>query len=190
MVKIDNPAHLKLERFKGFIEANGYISTEAQHYAHAVGNKAIQWKTIPNLGRTLSGVQASPVTAAAQTPGGDNPRLEYQLYLFDTGTVKVRAYFAPILAFNRQPIRYAVSFDDEAPQLVDLSTGNEAPGTWDKMVADNIRISVSTLHISRPGIHLLKYWMVDAGPVLQKIVVDCGGVQPSYLGPPESTKAN
>jgi hypothetical protein len=130
------------------------------------------------------------VTAPARTPGGDNPHLEYQLYLFDTATVRVRIYFSPILAFNRQPIHYAVSFDDEIPQIIDLSTGNEASGNWDKMVSDNIRISVSTHLIRRPGIHVLKYWLVDAGPVLEKLVVDDDGVQPSYLGPPESATGN
>jgi hypothetical protein len=190
IVKIDNPNNPKRGRFKGFIETNGYVSLEAQNYTRAIGSKDIQWQIIPDLGRTLSGIQASPVTAPAQVPAGDNPRLEYQLYLFDTGTLKVRAYFSPILAFNRQPIHYAISFDDEPPQLIDLSTGDEAPGAWDKMVADNIRISASTHLILTPGIHVLKYWLVDAGPVLQKIVVDAGGAQPSYLGPPESPTGN
>jgi hypothetical protein len=189
-VKIDNRANPQPGRFKGFIETNGYVSMEAQHYTRAIGNTDIRWQTIPGLGRTLSGIEASPVTAPAKSPGGNSPHLEYQLYLFDTGTVKVRAYFSPILPFNRQPIHYAVSVDEETPQLIDLSTGNEAPGGWDKMVADNICISVSTHTINRPGIHVLKYWLVDAGPVLQKIVVDNGGAQPSYLGPPESAPGN
>ena len=53
-------------------------------------------------------------------------------------------------------------------------------------MADNIIIDSAEFHISKTGIHILKYWMVDPGIVLQKIVVDLKGVKPSYLGPPET----
>ena len=182
----DKPASEAPPEFPGFVEADGYVAMEAPHYTRAVGNPAIGWQVIPGLGRTLSGVQVSPVTAPAQTPAGNNPRLEYQIWFSDTGTFNVGAWFSPILAFNRQPVRYAVSFDDEQPQIIDVSAGNEMPGTWDKMVADNIRISTTMHRITRPGIHVLKYWLVDPGPVLQRIVIDCGGLKPSYLGPPET----
>lgn len=39
----------------------------------------------------------------------------------------------------------------------------------------------------RPGKHTLRIWMMDPGAVLDGIVVDLGGLWPSYLGPPETT---
>jgi hypothetical protein len=54
------------------------------------------------------------------------------------------------------------------------------------MAADNIRIDTSRHTIGRPGIHTLKVYFADPGPVLQKLVIDAGGAKPSYLGPPES----
>ena len=159
---------------------------EADHYSRHTETGNLHWLTIPDLGRTGSAVELTPVTTPSLTPGNNSPRLEYDLCLSDTGLLKVQAYFSPIIAFNRKAIRYGISFDDEQLQLIDISTGNEARGTWDKMVADNIRIAESAHHITRPGRHVLKFWFADPGVVVQKLVVDAGGVKPSYLGPPES----
>jgi hypothetical protein len=54
---------------------------------------------------------------------------------------------------------------------------------------DNAR-SAHTMHtLTGSGYHTLKLWMVDPGVVLEKLIVNLGGVIPSYLGPPESYRS-
>ena len=174
--------------FKGFIETNGCVAIEADNFTNAIATPAVKWTVIPDLGRTGSAVEATPVTAPSQTPGPHSPRLEYPVWLFDTGTVAIQTYCSPIIAFNGKPIHYAIGIDDETPQVIDITTGNEGRGTWDKMVSDNIKISVSRHLVTRPGAHVLKFYLVDPAVVLQRLVIDAGGVKPSYLGPPQSPR--
>ena len=51
---------------------------------------------------------------------------------------------------------------------------------------DGVRKVRSSHALTKTGYHTLKFWMVDPGVVLEKLVVNLGGVKPSYLGPPES----
>ena len=87
-------------------------------------------------------------------------------------------------------VRYAVSFDDEAPQVVTLvPAGYQAQNRnvhWETSVADNAHYGKSKHTIASAGYHTLKIWMIDPAVVMQKLVVDLGGLKPSYLGPPES----
>ncbi|HTB24365.1 MAG TPA: glycosyl hydrolase 115 family protein [Puia sp.] len=171
--------------FKGFVERNGYVSMEASHFTKAINKPDVRWQLIPGIGRTGSGMTVTPVTAPMQTPGADGPRLEYKMMLFDTGRIQVQLYFSPTLNFNGTELHYAISFDDELPQIFNLHPDNSNK-SWQQWVANNIIIDSAAFHISKTGIHILKYWMVDPGLVLQKIVVDLNGVKPSYLGPPET----
>jgi hypothetical protein len=181
------------DSLRGFVEADGYVSIEAEHYTKKVDAGPVRWGRIDDYGRTLSSMTIFPVTAGSVTPPKDSPCLEYQMYLFSTGKVEVTSIIAPSL--NIVPgrgLRIAVSFDDEPPQTVIavpegyfVDNGNR---DWEASVRDNCREVKSTHQLAKPGYHTLKIWMVDPAVVLQKLVVNLGGVKPSYLGPPESCR--
>jgi hypothetical protein len=190
---INNPEFPKRSNVLGFIESNGYVSMEAEHYTRAVDAPPLSWLLIPDLGRTGSAMTPVPVTAQSQKPREEkSPRLEYQMYLFSSGKVKVKVYLSPTQNFNNsQGLRYAISFDDELPQIINIHKNDTIPDwkyppVWNQAVSDNIKVMVSEHLIKKPGEHILKFWMVDPGLVLQKIVVETKEVKPSYLGPPES----
>ena len=189
---VSKPAGVEREALRGFVEGQGYVAMEAEHYTRAVAAGPVRWQRIPEIGRTLGGMTPMPVTAPSQTPGGASPRLEYRMHLFTAGEAEVHAYLSPSLdTRGGEGLRYAVSIDGEAPQIVnahaDGSTraGDRNPA-WEQMVARNVNVSVSRHRVDRPGEHVLRFWMVDPGLVLQRIVVNTGGLKPSYLGPPES----
>jgi hypothetical protein len=171
----------------GFVETGGVIAIEAEHYARALAPPGRAWLRIPGHGRTLSSMTMSPVDAASASVA-DGMRLEYDVYLFNAGKVKVHATLAPTQKFRPGPgFRYAVSFDDEAPKIVNMHA-DSSPRHWEKSVSDGIVELVSEHDIVRPGKHTLKFWALDPGIVLERMVIDAGGLKPSYLGPPESPK--
>jgi Glycosyl hydrolase family 115/Gylcosyl hydrolase family 115 C-terminal domain len=186
-----NPA-VSRSSLAGFVEANGYVSMEADHFRRAVGAGPVSWMRIPDIGRTGAGMTPAPVTASAVTPGGSSPRLEYTMTLFTAGQVTVWAYLSPRAnVFPTDGLKYAVSIDDEAPQIVNETTATGASDAsmnrqWERITSENVALISTTHTISSPGVHTLKFWMVTPTVILQKLVVDTGGLKPSYLGPPES----
>jgi len=183
---INNPASPKRDEIIGFVESNGYVSIEAEHYTRAMERSPITWQRIPDLGRTLSAMTPLPVTSLPQTPEGNSARLEYQIHFFSKGEVKVKAYLSPTLNFhNTQGLRYAISFDDVPPQIVNMHA-QKTFQDWEESVRNNVTVAISKHLINQPGKHVLKFWIIDPGVVLQKLVIETGEVKPSYLGPPES----
>jgi hypothetical protein len=191
-VPVSVPKGITQSTFRGFLESDGHVSIEAEHYTTSVSSGTNRWMKIEDYGHTLSGMRAtSAIDAAAAVPGKNSPCLEYRCYLLGTGKVNVVGTFGPTLNYLRgRGVRYAVSMDDETPLVVTLVQpdfiAQHGNMEWEKVVGDNARYGKSTHTIAKPGYHTLKIWMVDTGVVLQKLVVDRGGLRPSYLGPPES----
>jgi hypothetical protein len=191
-VTVNNPAEPTRNNLEGFIESNGCVSMEAEHFTKkSEGPGDSRWESIEDYGHTLSGMRTCSKVFDSLAPGINSPCLEYRMYLFNSGDIMVNPVFGTSLNFMPgRAVRYAISMDDKKPQIItlvpadyDARNGN---ADWEKTVSDNFRAGSSTHSIVKTGYHTLKIWMVDPGIVLQKIVVNTGGVKPSYLGPPES----
>ncbi|MFJ2259895.1 glycosyl hydrolase 115 family protein [Streptomyces sp. NPDC087844] len=197
----EHPSVRASRGLRGFVEAGGYVAVDAEHFARSVGT----WRRIDGIGRTGAGVTPWPVTAPGWTPGGSSPRLEYEVSLLSgsgsgsasaaVGPVTVWAYLSP-----RNPalstgagLRYGVSFDDDAPQIVDIHAVTGADDglmnvEWARNTSDNVNRTSTRHTIGAAGVHRLKFWAVDPTVVVQRLVIDTGGLTPTYLGPRESRR--
>lgn len=166
------------------------VSIAADHYTAINNSRDIKWTVIPDLGRTGGAITVSPVTAASQQPGPGTPYVSYDIYTSSKGNFTINAYFSPTLNLQNTEngLSYAISVDDEAPQIVSINKEDKNTGTgiWNKWVSENIIIKSTKHSINAAGKHTIKYWMVDPAVVLQKIVGDFGNNLPSYLGPAET----
>jgi len=186
-----NPPSVTRASLDGFVEGEGYVSIEAEHFSQNIPAARVRWEKIEGYGQTLSAMSILPMTAQSVTPPEDSPRLEYKMYLFNPHKATVRVTVAPTLNFvPNRALRYAISFDDQPPQTIDIVPkgfdARNGNGEWEESVRNAGRVVQSTHSLTGTGYHTLKIWMVDPAVVLQKIVVDLGGVKRSYLGPPES----
>lgn len=171
---------------KTFMESNGFVSIEAEHYSKANNNDKVSWLVIPGLGKTISGVTTTPVAIAPQEDSATGVSLEYDVYLQSAGEATLKLLLSPTLNYNaNKGLRYAVSIDGGAEQIVNF---NEKFTEQDRdvWVANSIIGSVTKHNFTRAGLHTIKYRVIDAGIVLQKILLDMGGLKPGYLGAPES----
>ncbi|HEY4305226.1 MAG TPA: glycosyl hydrolase 115 family protein [Gemmatimonadaceae bacterium] len=188
---IDNPASPRRDALDGFVETNGYVAIDAEHVSRVEsGSAGVEWVSVPDLGKTGSAMIARPVTLPAQQPGGKAPHLEYRVFMFDSGTVQVNAYLSPTFNFAGSPngLRYAVSFDDQTPVIVDAQA-DTTTRLWEREVAENIVVKMTTHTLMTAGAHTLKIWLIDPGIVFQRFVVEARPMPASYLGAPESYRA-
>src|SRR6185437_5580259 len=120
-----NPAEPTRKTLRGFVEGDGCVSIEPEHFTAKKDAGANRWIKIPDYGHTLSAMRADGPVDVQATPGKDSPRLEYKMYLFHTGKVEVDSTVGATLNFiPGRALRYAVSFDDETPQVITIVPAN------------------------------------------------------------------
>ena len=171
-----------------FFELNKYVSIDAEHFTKAIQTKNISWKILPDHGRSGNAITVWPVTATSVNPSLKSPHLTYKFYTYSKGNFNINAYFSPTLNFHNtaKGLQYAVSIDDEQPQIISINKDDRNVRIWESWMKDNIIIKTSAHQINKTGKHTLKYWMVDAAVVVQKFVLNFGETEKTFLGPEET----
>ena len=166
-----------------FVESDGYVSIEAENFNRAGNSDRINWQVIPYLGKTKSAITTVPQNVYPKD--NENIYVEYDIDFATTGEFDIQLLFSPTLNYNaNKGLRYTIAFDDAAPQLINLN--GHYRGELGRWQSEHIINSVTKHKIESVGKHTLHFSVKEAGLVLQKILINTGGLKPSYLGAPES----
>lgn len=171
-----------------FVERGGVVAMDAGHFT---GQKDLPsgagWRVIPGLGRTDSAVTVLPSTAAISP--GTAPSLDYRFNIATVGPAKLQVRLLPTHPLvTGQGLRLAVAIDDGAPLPLVIKSGFDPKSdAWQQRVLANAtEVTADLPKPLAPGWHTLRLVAVDAGVVVDKIVIDLGGLHPSYEGPAET----
>ncbi|GAB1317752.1 Gylcosyl hydrolase 115 C-terminal domain-containing protein [Madurella fahalii] len=191
----------------GFVESDGHVAISGAHFQSILApaqssdlNTNVTYHKFASYGRTGSGVGLIPLNTEKLTVE-TAPALEYPLYLFTNhSAANVTLYISPVLNYldEHDPVEYAVSLAPaggpdvvKSVRPVGPTVGSGMPAGWDGAVADAVwghsgEYTKTSFEVRAEGAYTLRVWALMPGVVVQKIVVNLGGVRPSYLGPPES----
>ncbi|KAL1596587.1 hypothetical protein SLS60_009235 [Paraconiothyrium brasiliense] len=182
--------------FNGFVESAGLVSIEAEHYSRLQPSGNLTVTVLPHYGRTLSALKLSNPLAEGLS-SSSAPALEYDFYTFTPTTsskgLNLTLILSPTLNVNpKKPLAYVAQIDDKPQQRRQYVIDQKQPDFpvgWGTAVAQNAWLNTTNWGDISAGKHTLKVWLVEANVVLQKLVLDLGGVQYSHNGPPESYRA-
>ncbi len=175
---------------KTYLEQDGYVSIEAEHYSDMRSTDETYWTVIKDLGR----VSGDMVRAESKTLVGygevnyltEAPYLEYNVYFTSTGKFYTEVYRLPTLS-SRGRVRFAVGINNETPVIIegenDYGTNNPA---WEEGVFTQIIKHKITLNVTDTGLSKVRIYMLDPYITIDKMVIYTNEAEKSYFGPDES----
>ena len=194
---------------KEFVRQPGYVVLQADAFTEnvpvAVRKKSgeqekifsAQFRIIPNYGRSDAAAKVFPFTMELakqydETGSvGTLPYLEYEFDLSEDAEYTIRTYLAPSnnLDGDKVELRYALQADGGEIITVNALpegyiSGDHRDPQWCHAVEINAHINESRVNLVA-GAHKLRFYGIDAGVLLQKIIVYRGELPESYLGPEE-----
>ncbi len=151
------------------------VKSASGHTLRLVKGLGYDWNII-QLGKATEAL-ADPTSPAA-------PQIEYQLPEIDADSVTLHIYSLPVFPiYKGRGTRYGVSVDGEPVQVTN-NVPEEYSKSWKDHVLQNGVKATFTFPIDATRqSHTLTLSCGDPGVMIQRIVVDWGGLKKTYVGP-------
>ncbi|PRY82230.1 glycosyl hydrolase 115 family protein [Alkalibacterium olivapovliticus] len=189
---VDNP---EVPLSGGYIPIDGKIAIEAEDFTGKQETKDHKWTVLPDYGLTQSSMAIYPVNGQHDYTLEESPKLSYDIMLPESSDIEVIIVTAPSLPFDPdRGMRLGLSIDELKPEILhpgDLTQNGEHDSPdWQKSVIYNCHHYRKAFKQVEAGEHTLHVTLADPQVVIQKIIIDCGGLKPTYLGPQATPHAD
>jgi hypothetical protein len=167
-----------------YVEHNGVIAFNAGDFNRKIENNDIKIRAVEGLGIEYSALKLGNILDPKQDRWNVNsPHAEYDFYAFSAGSVDVYTYALPTFSLDREhDTLYGIGLDKGV--TADAVAGTqEYTQLWRDNVLRNFSVCKTTIYIDKPGKHTLQIYANSPGVIVQKVVMDFGGMKKSFLGP-------
>lgn len=170
---------------------SGPFSIPADGFERNAPAGNVRWETIPDYGRVEAAMSIFPVNAPSIVDPAKAPRLDYPIFVGETGDWTFDLVTAPTLNVNpAHKLSLALWVDNGKPQIVTVFTPERREteeflgAAHDHDSRTDMRIMRFKAAIAKAGRHRLSIAMVDPTIVIESIIAYRDKLPESYFGPP------
>ncbi|APZ46852.1 hypothetical protein BW723_11410 [Polaribacter reichenbachii] len=190
---------------KSYIEGNGFLTIEAEHYQKKTDGKlGDKWEEFKHYGYKKSSMFLKGGSKIKQDIKEEAAKLEYSVYFTNSGTFYGELYRLPTLNEGKgKTCEIGIGLDDESPKVLTgirkkgeklslkMSDGTKESLSWHKNVLALMEKIPFEITVDKPGYHTLTLYQVDTNIGVDRLVI-CTDEQTktaqkrSLIGAPES----
>lgn len=180
-----NPAAVDLSPDPEADRLEGCTVIDLASYTGRKTDRGHSLRLIRGLGYDWQSIQFGEASEAAVDPAGRNaPRFEYRFGRVAADSVNVTVYSLPVFPlFKGRGTRFGVSVDGSSTAVAENIQKEFSTG-WKDQVLRNSAIFTTSFRVdSSLREHHLTLSCGDPGMIIQKVVIDWGGLKKTYAGP-------
>lgn len=170
-----------------FFEKNGVVVIEGEHFFDTKSSPNTTWKTVPDLGRTLSGLALFPYT---EQPSGESVTYKFNLKNAPD-KIKLRVYFDCTLPFKKGGHNVSASINNGKETVWNINNELIWANNYSKMYPAGAARMIETeveVEVPKSSSETLSLSISpqDPGVVIYKLIIDNGGFEKTHLKMNES----